>query len=304
MNENKGRYFVDKIKNRAGRSLKIEEVYLDSKLYSETIDYLQKQKYLKFSKINKILENNFIPDYPLGYVMKDKKNHIVGFMGTIFSKRIFASKEYTYCNIHTWIVEAAYRINSFLLITPLLDQRITLTAFSPVKSLVGLLEKFEFVKIKIKYKIVCFFSFFILQKKSNYIIEKEGSIIKKKLNQNDLTIYENYYKLPYEKFIIIDKNDISKYIFVVASRVTKRGINILNLFYISNNIEFKKNWDKFKFSISKEFKVNFCSQYFFDDSYNALPDSMFLSKIIKKDVCIKNILPKINLDILYSDLIE
>ena len=78
----------------------------------------------------------------------------------------------------------------------------------------------------------------------------------------------------------------------------------MNLFYISNNAEFKKNWDKFKFIISKEFNVNFFSQYFFDDIYSAFPDNIFLSKTKEKYVCIKNILPNINLDILYSDLIE
>ena len=101
MIKSKNKDFIDKIKDRAERTLKVEKIYLNSKFYSETMNYLQKQKYLKFSKIKKILKNNFIPDYPMGYVMKDKKNHIVGFMGTIFSKRIFDSKEYTYCNIHT-----------------------------------------------------------------------------------------------------------------------------------------------------------------------------------------------------------
>ena len=86
-------------------------------------------------------------------------------------------------------------------------------------------------------------------KNNDYIIEKDSDIIKKKINQADLKIYENYNKLPYEKFIITNKIDSSKYIFVIASRAKKKGLNVLNLFYISNNEEFKKNWDKFKFII-------------------------------------------------------
>ena len=304
MKENKSKGFIEKIKHRANRSLKIEEVYLGNKFYSETINYLRKQKYLEFSKIDRILKNSFISDYPFGYVITDHGNNIVGFMGTIFSKRIFNNIEYIYCNIHSWIVDETYRINSFLLLTPLIGLKITLTAFTPVRSLIGLLKKFEFKKIRMKYKVVCFFNFFVSQKKNNYIIEKKNSIIREKLNENDLKIYENYYKLPYEKFIIMDKVDTSKYIFIVASKVKKKRINILNLFYISNNSEFKKNWDKFKLNISREFKVNFCSQYFFDDSHNALPDDILLSIIKEKDVCVKNMLPDINLDILYSDLIE
>ena len=68
MIESRNKDFIEKIKNRAERSLKIEEVYLNSKFYSETINYLQKQKYLKFPSINKLLKNSFISNYPLGYV--------------------------------------------------------------------------------------------------------------------------------------------------------------------------------------------------------------------------------------------
>jgi len=303
MIKSKNKDFIDKIKDRATRSLKVEEVYLNGKFYFETMNYLQKQKYLKFSSINKVLENNFISDYPLGYIITNESKTIVGFMGTIYSKRNFNNQEYIYCNIHTWIVDEAYRINSFLLLTPLINQKITLTAFTPVTSLLGLLEKFDFQTIKIKHKIVYLFNF-LISKNSDYSIEKDSAIIKKKINQIDFKIYENYYKLPYEKFIITNKTDSSKYIFVIASRVKKKGLNVLNLFYISNNTEFKKNWDKFKFIISKEFNVNFFSQYFFDDIYSAFPDNIFLSKTKEKYVCIKNILPNINLDILYSDLIE
>ena len=93
---------------------------------------------------NKVLKNSFISDYPIGYVMKNENNNIVGFMGTIYSRRNFNNQEYIYCNIHSWIVDETYRINSFLLLMPLINQKITLTAFTPVKSLVGLLEKFNF----------------------------------------------------------------------------------------------------------------------------------------------------------------
>ena len=72
MIKSKNKDFIDKIKDRAARSLKVEKVYLNSKFYSETMNYLQKQKYLKFPSINKVLENSFISDYPLGYVITNE----------------------------------------------------------------------------------------------------------------------------------------------------------------------------------------------------------------------------------------
>ena len=162
MSKNNKDDFVEKIKDRAKRTLTIEEVHLNGKYYEETISYLKEQKYIKFTEIEKVLKNNFISDYPFGYIIKDLKNNIVGFMGTIFSKRISDNKEYIYCNIHSWIVDESYRINSFLLLTPLLKKQITLTAFTPINSLTGLLKKFDFEQIKIKYTIVCFSHLFEL----------------------------------------------------------------------------------------------------------------------------------------------
>ena len=56
MIDSKNEDFIKKIKERALRSLKIEEIYLNSKSYSETIKYLQKQKYLKFAYGSNFIE--------------------------------------------------------------------------------------------------------------------------------------------------------------------------------------------------------------------------------------------------------
>jgi len=173
MNKNINKDFFEKIQQRAERSLVVEEVNLNTQLYKEVISYLKKQRYIKFLEINKILANNFISDYPFGYAIKDTtNNNVVGFMGTIFSKKIHDNEEHVYCNIHSWIVDRVYRINSFLLLTPLLKKKIILTAFTPVTSLVGMLEKFGFKKININYKIICYFNLLSPKKNNDYTLEK------------------------------------------------------------------------------------------------------------------------------------
>ena len=113
-------------------------------------------------------------------------------MGTIFSKKNHDNKEYVYCNIHSWVVDKSYRINSFFLLTPLIEKKIILTAFTPVKSLVGLLEKFGFKKININYKVACYFNLLSFKKNDNYKLEKNDTAIRKTLNRDELIIYENY----------------------------------------------------------------------------------------------------------------
>ena len=295
---------IQKIKERASKNLSIHEVYLDTDLEIETIEYLKKQKYLEFSKIETVLKNNFISSYPFGYIMKNKKNNIVGFMGTIFSIRTMGYKERVYCNIHTWIVDEVFRLNSFLLLTELVKKKITLTAFTPVKSLIGLLEKFGFEKINIHYRVI-FLSYFLrFSKKQAYRIEKNSIAIEKLLNKKDLTIFKNYIHFPCEKFVIIDLNNPEKYIFIVATKVIKKKFKTLNIFYVSDSLKFKKNWSKIGSLIYNEFKVNFCVQYFLDKKESAIPNKFFLTKNYKKNICVKNLSNNFKLDILYSDLIE
>ena len=74
-----------------------------------------------------------------------------------------------------------------------------MTAFTPVRSLFGLLEKFGFKKININYKVVCSFKLLFLKKNNKYTLEKNETTIRKKLNEDELRIYENYYSE--EKFL-------------------------------------------------------------------------------------------------------
>lgn len=295
--------FIEKIKNRVVKNLKVNEVYPNTLLNTETVKYLKKQSYLDFSKIETILQNHFVTNYPIGYVIKNGNNNIIGFMGTIFSIKHTDNKDQVFCNIHTWIVDKEHRLNSYLLLIPLIEKKIILTAFTPVKTLVGLLEKFGFKKIKMKYRIIFLLNFFTFVNKDDFIIEKNSFAIKKILNKRDLKIYENYINIPCEKFTIINKNDTSKYIFVIASKVKKKMFRVLNLFYVSNTSEMKKNWHIIKKRISKQFNLNFCGQFFFDELYSAIPNHFMISKNLNKEICIKNLQSNNTLDILYSDLI-
>ncbi len=84
----------------------------------------------------------------------------------------------------------------------------------------------------------------------------------------------------------------------------KKKFKTLNIFYVSDNLKLKKNWSKISFLIYNEFKVSFCVQHFFDENESAIPNTFFLSKNYRKNICVKNLNNNFKLDILYSDLIE
>ena len=88
MNKLKNLSFFEKVKKRENHSLKVEEVYTNTELAEKTIEYLKKQTYLEFSKINILLNNNFDNKSPFGNVLIDKHNEIIGFLVTMFFKRV------------------------------------------------------------------------------------------------------------------------------------------------------------------------------------------------------------------------
>ena len=73
--------FIQKLNQRASKNLSFLEVKVNDNNYIKTINYLKKQKLLKFSEIFKIIESNSYSNLPFGNILI-YKNEIVGFMGT------------------------------------------------------------------------------------------------------------------------------------------------------------------------------------------------------------------------------
>ena len=295
----KNKKFIEKIKNRAGSTLKLEPVFYNTNLELMAISYLKQQTYLDFKKIKIILQKNFNNKMPFGYVLKNKMDKIVGFMGTLFSLRNY-NNNFIFCNIHTWIIDKSHRYNSYLPLLPLIKKNYSITAFTPISSLAGLLEKFGFKKLRMNYRII-FLLNFLNQKK--FIIETNDKIIKKLLKGNDLKIYKDYKNISCIKFLIIDRSKKLENIFVIGSKKRKKIFNVLNLLYVSNNERLKKIWPYFSVLIFQKYNVLFCGQYFLTEKDVSLPNKILISKNIKTQICMKNLPSNFKFDTLYSELI-
>lgn len=78
----------------------------------------------------KTYSNPFNTDDLPGFVLKDQ-GKVVGFFGTIFSRRVIEGKEIRFCNTHSWIVDENYRRNGLLLLNKIHKlQDVVLTNFS------------------------------------------------------------------------------------------------------------------------------------------------------------------------------
>jgi len=289
--------FIQKLNQRASINLSFKEVMANDEIFTETIDYLKKQKFLNFDEIFKIIKINSYSNLPIGNVLIYKEN-IVGFMGTLYSKKTNNIQVLT-CNIHSWIVDKKFRINSFYLLSSILSKDVIFTAFTPVKSLIGLLNKFNFTKKTYYYKTLVNLKFFNISKK-NFFTATNDNEISDKLSKNELLILKKYNKKIYYKLLFYNN---SNHIFVVGTKLKKKGLNIFNIFYVSNTKFFKENWNELKYFLSKETKCQIFSEFLFHPSESFFPKNLMISRMSKKEYYIRSSINIDREDLLDSDLV-
>ena len=124
-----------------------KEIFLNTNLHIQAINYLKNQNYIDYKIIKEILQINYNKYYPIGYVVKIK-NKIVGFVGTLLSKRKINNKNYLYCNIHTWVVDKHHRVASHLLYKPLIKKKYIITVLSPQNRLIKIFKKMGFQPVE------------------------------------------------------------------------------------------------------------------------------------------------------------
>ena len=292
---------IDKLLNRAKKELTIKEVTVNNEYFEDTINYLKKQNVLSYKNLKKIFDSNNNTQYPLGYIILNRENNIVGFMGTFFSEKLSKTNKQIFCNIHSWIVDLKYRINSFYLLSPVIKKNFNLTAFTPVPTLVGLLVKFGFIEKFLFYRVVFCLPYLSFFKLDNNLIE-EKNIIKTFLKSPDLEIFNSYVKKPYIK-ILIKNNKNNKYIFIIGVIIKKKRIKIFNIFYVSNTNELKNEWKEIKVLISKKLNIFFFSEYIVENHESIFPKNVFFSKKSKKNIYVKTEVAISQKELLNSDLI-
>ena len=122
------------------------------------------------------------------------------------------------------------------------------------------------------------------------------------MNKIDLKIYNDHIHLKCFKFLIMDKHDSKKNIFVIAVKNKRKIFHVLDLIYISNNNEFRKYGSNLCTQIGSKFNVMFCGQYFLQEKDALIAEKKLISKDIKREISMKNLPINYNFDTLYSDL--
>ena len=286
-----GNNFIDKLKKKSNKNLTVKPVYLNSEDYRVALDYLKTQNFIKFNKIKNILNINFLDSEPFGNILINEKKEIVGFLGTIFAKRRHQNNDLPHCYLHTWIVNKKYRLQTFRLLLPIIERKIFVSTFSPIKSLVVEYEKVGFKK-KIFYSILILITPSIERKKSNNVLYTNNKDCEKFLSDYDLKIFRDHsnnevYNLCY---VDVEKNE---YTYLIAKKnYKKKIIPVVEILFISNEHNYLKNIKQINLHLLKKFKTFFiiknCVKY--------------ESSFFYKNMYYLNVPKDFNLDLLYSEL--
>lgn len=146
----------------------IKDVYLNDRYFKKTINYLKKQNYIKFLKVKKMISFFLNTNYPFCSILLHNKK-IVGFLGTIISKKYSFNKKYLNCNIHSWIVNKNHRPFSILLFQNIIRKKFTITALSPPIKLFKTYQKLKFKKFLMFYNVI------LIKKINNLFIGKQNN---------------------------------------------------------------------------------------------------------------------------------
>lgn len=294
-------YAKEKIKQNFLSNYNIKKVFYKDKLYKPVIKYLKKQKHLNRSKVILLLNSFINKNYPICYILT-YKNIVVGFVGTIFSKKKFSNKKILNCNIHSWMVDSKHRIVSSLLLKKIKEKNCLITILSSLPRLSKTFIKLGFKKLIMKYKLVFIKKILKKSESSNFHILRDEVLIKKNLNKKLQKILKDYPSKEYETFIFAE-NKLKENCFIIAKKTYKKKIfKTMNVIYCSNPLFLKKNIINFYDIVEKIFNISLCGEFYIKNNNSLLKTNARLSFIRNKYIYL-NIIPKsFKFDLLYSEV--
>ena len=186
-------------------------------------------------------------------LMLVKDGEVKGFLGLIFSSRIFNNEIYKFCNISSWIVDEDSRSQSlFMLLEALKLKDYTFTCFSASPTSVApVLSKLGFKGFEVNQQVLPAMPNLLLQGRG-YTCEFNLRKIRERLNETERVIFDDHQNLGCAHLLL--KSD-KGYAYVVLKNTRRRNIPLAKVHYISDAGHFAQGIEKFVLKICLRLKV-------------------------------------------------
>jgi hypothetical protein len=205
---------------------------------------------LDFNNPNLSKENwKLIFDYPwkseeegIGYVLVDDRK-VVGFLGTLFSRRILGDREAKLCHTTSWIVKEQYRGESLRLMLPLLKLRdYTINAISLSPRAYAVVERLGFTVLDVNLKLLFPVPDAAFRKDSS-VITSDSDRITSILDPLDLKIYKDHLQYNCGHLVV---EDAGGYCYILFTAKRRKSVPYGHIHYISNREVFLRCLNRIK----------------------------------------------------------
>ena len=297
------KFFLDSLTRKKDKNFKVEPIFDGDKNKILLDNFLKKQNFLNTNDVLSIIKINFLKKQPIGYILIENDKNIVGFLGTIYSKRTINEILVEHCYLHSWVVLKKFRLQAFKLILPILKKNIFISTYSPVKSLEGLYRKFDFDESHFYSKLILSLPFLNLRKKK-ITLNKNADISQEYLLSQDKKIFNDHNFTNIDKMMIYFNDNKNDNIFIIAKKRKKfKFIPILEIIYISDFEKFNDYEKDINLKLMREFKtILFKINY--SKNNEIFSKNHFLTRITKKNVYYFNKPKNFNFDVLYSEFLN
>jgi hypothetical protein len=190
-----------------------------------------------------------------GYVLIEKEQ-IVGFLGTLFSRRNIGGKEVRLCNATSWIVKEEFRGQSLLLWTTLLRVKdCTITNLTSTRPVAALMDKVGFKALETTVRLL--FPVPVLPRLARSHIPEitaDHGALRETLRASDLQIFSDHSGYDCGHMVVRGPDGYCYLVFTKKRRTRfGRDIPYCHVHYISNRDMFLRHLSRIKLYFLKTF---------------------------------------------------
>ncbi|MGH7568141.1 MAG: hypothetical protein ACREL9_04085 [Gemmatimonadales bacterium] len=198
-------------------------------------------------------------DEPMGYVLVEKQN-IVGFIGTLVSRRIIDGKEVRLCNTTNWVVKEEFRAESLSLFMAVMKLRdCTLTNLTSSMKVSALMIKLGFKHLESSVRLL--FPVPVLPGlagRDRPVFVSDHGAIAETLRGTDLKIFRDHSGWDCGHLVVQARGEgADEYCYLVfktrRKRVLGRDIHLCHIHYISNLRLFLRHLSRIRLYFFKTF---------------------------------------------------
>ncbi|HLP16754.1 MAG TPA: hypothetical protein VK470_10880 [Bacteroidota bacterium] len=185
------------------------------------------------------------PCEPPGYVLTDK-GVIVGYLGTIYSRRMIAGATQRFCNVSSWIVQPEFRGESIKMVLPLVRMGdCTVTNFSPSPTVERIFQQLGFEYLD-THALIFYpgVSAVRLLTPTAFRFITDRSEIRQRLSASDRILFDHHSAFQCGHLLFARESD-GMYCYCIYTDIIRNRLHFNHLHYISCPEVFREHAQRF-----------------------------------------------------------